>query len=64
MIDESSLRGGLWKSRVYLTTDGIKANDNLQMTINNNDCYDIQGRSTQQPSNGIYIKNGKKILVK
>ena len=27
-------------------------------------CYDLSGRPVENPTNGIYIKNGKKILVK
>lgn len=26
--------------------------------------YDLNGRPVENPTNGIYIKNGKKILVK
>ncbi len=26
--------------------------------------YDLQGRAIQHPTRGIYIKNGKKIVIK
>lgn len=28
------------------------------------DCYDLQGRPVKSPTKGIYIQNGKKVLVK
>ena len=43
--------------------------DNSQFTIDNgsqsqSDCYDLQGRPVKSPTKGIYIKDGKKVLVK
>ena len=32
--------------------------------IDNNIWYDLQGRRVAQPTNGLYIVNGKKVLVK
>ena len=26
--------------------------------------YDLQGRSTQHPTKGLYIQNGKKVIIK
>lgn len=33
-------------------------------TQENNQYYDLQGRAIQHPTRGIYIKNGKKIVIK
>ena len=33
-------------------------------TINNNRYYDLQGRSVAQPVKGLYIMNGKKVMMK
>ena len=35
-----------------------------QETINNNCYYDLSGRSVERPTSGLYILNGRKILVK
>ena len=47
--------------------DVVTAIDNGQLTIDdsaNGDIYDLQGRKVSAPSKGIYVKNGKKIVVK
>jgi hypothetical protein len=44
--------------------DGIESIRNMQL-INNNDIYDISGRKiVNRPMKGLYIVNGKKILIK
>ena len=43
-------------------TTGIKAIDNSQLTIDN--VYDLQGRRVTQPTKGLYIVNGKKVIVR
>jgi hypothetical protein len=45
-------------------TTGIKALDIENKTINNNGIYDLQGRRIAQPVKGMYIQNGKKVIVK
>ena len=42
---------------------GIEAIDNGQLTINNV-VYDLQGRRVAQPAKGLYIVNGKKVIIK
>jgi len=42
---------------------GIKSIDNGQLTIDNT-AYDLQGRRVAQPAKGLYIINGKKVIVK
>ena len=44
-------------------TTGIKAIDNGQLTIDN-EVYDLQGRRVAQPTKGLYIVNGKKVIIK
>ena len=41
---------------------GIK--DNNRETITNNRYYDLQGRKVAQPTKGLYIVNGKKVVIK
>ena len=43
-------------------TTGIKTIDNSQLTIDN--VYDLQGRRVAQPTKGLYIVNGKKVVIK
>ena len=38
--------------------------DNNRETITNNRYFDMQGRRVQQPQKGLYIVNGKKVVVK
>ena len=44
---------------------GLKAIDNSQLTIDNGAWYTIDGRKVTAPTKkGIYIQNGKKVVVK
>ena len=45
-------------------TDGIVLIDNGQLTMDNDDVYDVQGRKVERTSKGIYIVNGKKVVMK
>ena len=42
---------------------GIEAMHNAQCTMHN-EMYDLQGRRVAQPSKGLYIVNGKKVVIK
>jgi len=41
---------------------GVKSIENGQLT--NDSYYDLQGRRVAQPTKGLYIKNGKKVIMK
>ena len=43
-------------------TNGISTIENSQLT--NGNWYDLSGRRVAQPTKGIYIVNGKKVVVK
>lgn len=43
-------------------TTGIENNN--RETINNNRYYDLQGRRVENPTKGVYIKNGCKVVIK
>ena len=63
-------------NRAYLTADGAGANmlnivfgeetgiSTVTAQQNDGNIYNLQGRSISQPTKGIYVKNGKKFLVK
>jgi len=43
-------------------TTSVRSIDNGQLTIDN--YYDLQGRKVTQPTKGLYIVNGRKVVVK
>lgn len=42
--------------------DALRLNDHVKMT--NDKVYDLQGRQVANPTKGMYIRNGKKIIIK
>ena len=58
--------GGSINAREFIGFEeatGLKAIDNGQLTIDNV-VYDLQGRRVSQPTKGLYIVNGKKVVIK
>ena len=43
-------------------SDALRLNDKGQMT--NDNFYDLQGRKIEKPTKGLYIHNGKKVVIK
>jgi len=43
--------------------DALRLNNKEKM-INDNTVYDLQGRRVQSPKRGLYIKDGKNIMIK
>ena len=43
---------------------GISATLNDKVEMINDNVYDLQGRSVSQPTKGLYIVNGKKVIIK
>ncbi len=43
-------------------SDALRLNDKGQMT--NDNFYDLQGRKIENPTKGLYIHNGKKVIIK
>ena len=62
------LQGSAALARSFLglgdDTTGIKSMNNEQLTIDNEAVYDLQGRKVAQPTKGLYIVNGKKVVKK
>ena len=44
--------------------DGIKTIDNVVVNTNSNTWYNLQGVRVYQPTKGVYINNGKKVVIK
>jgi len=45
-------------------TTGIETVNNGQWSMVNGQCFDLQGRRVAQPQKGLYIVNGKKVVIK
>lgn len=45
-------------------TTGIKTIGNASVTTGSSAVYDLQGRRVENPTHGLYIVNGKKVMVK
>ena len=43
---------------------GVNEITNTNLTNNTNDIFDMQGRKVAQPTKGLYIVNGRKVIVK
>ena len=43
---------------------GVNEITNTNLTNNTNDIFDLQGRKVVQPTKGLYIVNGRKVIVK
>ncbi len=43
---------------------GIRTVDNGRLTMDKNAVYDLSGRRVQNPKHGLYIVNGKKVIIK
>ncbi len=53
------------RSFLYMETgDEATAIDAIESTEDNGCLYDLQGRSVSNPGKGVYIRNGKKIIIK
>jgi hypothetical protein len=49
---------------VLVKKEGTGIKNNNRETINNNRYYDLQGRRVENPTKGVYIKNGCKVVIK
>jgi hypothetical protein len=45
-------------------TTGLSEVTNTNLTNNTNEFFDLQGRKVAQPTKGLYIVNGKKVVIK
>lgn len=43
---------------------GVNEITNTNLTNNTNDIFDLQGRKVAQPTKGLYIMNGRKVIIK
>ena len=60
--------GGALHSRLVIDVEGgttdIGSVENESMKIENENIYDLNGRQVKTPGKGVYIINGKKIMIK
>ncbi|WP_288287194.1 hypothetical protein [uncultured Prevotella sp.] len=52
------------RSNIDGKTDGIAIVENEKRSMDNGQWTDLQGRRVEKPAHGLYIRNGKKILVR
>ena len=45
-------------------TTGIKSVDSGQVTVDSSEVYNLNGQRVAQPTKGLYIVNGKKVIIK
>ena len=45
-------------------TTSIDQVSSSKIQVSGSDVYDLQGRQVKQPTRGLYIKNGKKVVIK
>ena len=45
-------------------TTGIKSMHNAEFIMHNNEVYNLNGQRIEKPTKGLYIKNGKKVILK
>jgi hypothetical protein len=55
---------GLWKFQKIGVFTGIQPNPVINQQPATGIIYDLQGRPVDQPTQGIYIRDGKKLVVK
>ena len=64
LLDVMALQQMTDRSNIDGKTDGIAIMDNGKWIMDNGQWTDLQGRRVEKPAHGLYIRNGKKILVR
>ena len=64
LLDVMALQQMTDRSNIDGKTDGIAIMDNGKWIMDNGQWTDLQGRRVKKPTHGLYIRNGKKILVR
>jgi hypothetical protein len=63
----TSVEDGNYSSRIEMSFNGgdtTGIHDNSRETITDNRCYDLQGRRVDKTVKGLYVKGGKKVIIK
>lgn len=64
LLEVMSLTQMIDRADTESQTDGIEDIANIQQPRANSQYFDLQGRRVENPQKGLYIRNGKKILVR
>jgi arabinan endo-1,5-alpha-L-arabinosidase len=64
LLDVMALQQMTDRSNIDGKTDGIAIVENEKRSMDNGQWTDLQGRRVEKPAHGLYIRNGKKILVR
>lgn len=63
----TSVEDGNYSRRIEMSFNGgytTGIHDNSRETITDNRCYDLQGRRVDKTVKGLYVKGGKKVIIK
>ena len=53
------------EARAFFDDEDVTGVENIKHgTIANNQYFDLQGRKVSQPQKGLYVVNGKKVVIK
>ena len=66
-LDLSLVTGGISAGRLtlpYDETTGINMVQDSRLKVQGSECFDLQGRRVSQPKKGVYVNNGKLIIVR
>ena len=58
------LKAGVDESRSFIGVDDMTGIESIAATVSDGQYYDLQGRRVAQPQKGLYIVNGKKVIIK
>ena len=56
--------GIIWDDDTVTGLDGVPADDNRENRYGDGTIYNLQGQKVENPTRGIYIINGKKVVIK
>lgn len=58
------LKAGVDESRSFIGVDDMTGIESIAAIVSDGQYYDLQGRRVAQPQKGLYIVNGKKVIIK
>lgn len=64
VTDRNGKRATIRKIHIFEAQDAIDAIETPSAELPNGDYYDLSGRKVQNPSKGVFIRNGKKVAIK
>ena len=63
-VANANVIGIIWDDDTVTGLDGVAADDNRTNPNLDGTIYNLQGQKVDHPTRGIYIINGKKVVIK